>query len=51
MAIWSFSYQASIGAAGYSLMAEVPTSSLRGITQSMGTATNGLSGAIWSFGE
>ncbi|KPI37682.1 General alpha-glucoside permease [Cyphellophora attinorum] len=38
MAIWSFAYQASIGAAGYSLMAE-----------SMGTAMNGLSGAVWSF--
>jgi hypothetical protein len=49
MAIWSFAYQASIGAAGYSLMAEVPTSSLRGVTQSMGTAMNGLSGAVWSF--
>jgi hypothetical protein len=49
MAIWAFSYQASIGAAGYTLMSEVPTSSLRGITQSMATAMNGLSGSIWSF--
>jgi hypothetical protein len=51
MAIWAFAYQASIGAAGYSLMAEVPTSRLRGVTQSLGTAMNGLSGGAWAFGE
>lgn len=49
MAIWAFSYQASIGSAGYTMMAEIPTSSLRGVTQSMATMVNGLSNSVWSF--
>ena len=49
MAIWAFAYQASIGSAGFTLMAEIPTSSLRGVTQSMATMVNGLTNAVWSF--
>jgi hypothetical protein len=49
MATWAFFYQASIGAAGYTLIAEVPTSSLREVTQSLATTTNGLANAVWSF--
>ena len=49
MAIWAFTYQGSIGAVGYTMIAEVPTSSLRGVTQSLATMTNGASNAIWSF--
>ncbi|KAL6690512.1 general substrate transporter [Trichoderma pleuroticola] len=49
MALWAFSYQGSMGAAGYTLVAEVPTSSLREPTQSMATMTNGISNSVWSF--
>lgn len=49
MALWAFSYQGSIGAAGYSLVSEVPTSSLREPTQAMATMTNGLFNSVWSF--
>jgi hypothetical protein len=51
MAIWAFTYQATIGSAQFPLMAEIPTSSLRAVTISMGTAVNGVAIAIWSFGE
>ena len=51
MAIWAFTYQATIGSAQFPLMAEIPTSSLRAITISMGTACNGVGIAVWSFGE
>ncbi|KAL4879268.1 general substrate transporter [Aspergillus karnatakaensis] len=49
MAIWGFMYQASIGSVGYTLITEVPTSSLREMTQSMGTLVNGLSNCTWAF--
>jgi hypothetical protein len=49
MAIWAFSYQATIGSAQFPLMAEIPTSSLRAVTISLGTAVNGVAIAIWSF--
>ncbi|KAH7112489.1 general substrate transporter [Dendryphion nanum] len=49
MAFWAFMYQASIGSVGYTMMAEVPTSHLRGIVQSMATMVNGLANAIWSL--
>jgi hypothetical protein len=51
MAIWAFTYQATIGSAQFPLMAEIPTSSLRAVTISLGTAVNGLAIAIWSFGK
>ncbi|KAL2811271.1 general substrate transporter [Aspergillus granulosus] len=49
MAIWGFMYQVSIGSVGYTLVAEVATTSLRGHTQSLSTVVNGLSNCIWSF--
>lgn len=49
MAIWGFTYQASIGAAGYSMVAELPTSTLRGPTLAMCTITNGLSNGSWAL--
>ncbi|KAJ0418877.1 general substrate transporter [Aspergillus carlsbadensis] len=49
MAVWGFMYQASIGSIGYALIAEVPTTSLRGLTQALGTVVNGLSNSIWAF--
>ena len=49
MAIWSFTYQGSIGAVGYAMIAEVPTSSLRGVTQSMATVVNGVFNLVWAF--
>lgn len=49
MAMWGFAYQASIGAAGYSIVAELPTSALRGPTQAMCTMTNGLSNGSWAI--
>ncbi|KAL3457558.1 general substrate transporter, partial [Aspergillus heterothallicus] len=49
MALWGFMYQASIGSIGYTLVTEVPTSSLRNLTQSLATIVNGLSNCIWAF--
>ncbi|KAL6241312.1 hypothetical protein RBB50_011785 [Rhinocladiella similis] len=49
MAIWGFMIQASIGAAGYTLISEVPTSTVRSQTQSLATATNGIFNSVWSF--
>ncbi|PSN69430.1 general substrate transporter [Corynespora cassiicola Philippines] len=49
MALWAFMYQASIGSVGFTLIAEVPTSHLRGVTQSMATMMNGLSNAVWAL--
>ncbi|KAL4879542.1 general substrate transporter [Aspergillus karnatakaensis] len=49
MAVWGFMYQASIGSVGYTLIAEVSTSSLRNLTQSLGTVVNVLPICIWSF--
>jgi len=49
MAVWGFAYQASIGGAGYTLVAETPTSSLRNPTQAMATFTNALFNSMWAF--
>lgn len=49
MAVWGFTYQATIGSAAWPFITEVPTSALRGHTQSLATTTTGLAGAIWSF--
>lgn len=49
MAMWGFAYQGSIGGAGYTLVAEVPTSSLRSHTQSLATVVAGFSFGTWSL--
>lgn len=49
MGVWSFAYQATIGGASWVVLTEVPTSALRGHTQSLGTLTTGLTGMFWSF--
>jgi hypothetical protein len=49
MAVWGFAYQGTIGAAGFSMVAELPTSALRGPTQSICTVVLGVSSAIWSL--
>ncbi|KIW13987.1 hypothetical protein PV08_06768 [Exophiala spinifera] len=49
MAVWGFMYQASIGGVGYTLISEVPASSVRSQTQGLATATNGLFSSVWSF--
>ncbi|KAH6665390.1 putative sugar transporter [Halenospora varia] len=46
MGVWSFMYQATIGAVAWPIVSEVATSSLRGHTQSLVTMTTGLTGAI-----
>lgn len=38
-----------LGAAGYTMVAEVPTSALRGPTQAMATMTNGLFSGSWAL--
>ncbi|KAG0651218.1 Maltose transport MAL11 [Hyphodiscus hymeniophilus] len=49
MAVWSFVYQATIGASAWPIVTENSTSRLRGPTQALSTMMNGLSSAIWSF--
>lgn len=49
MAVWAFTYQATIGSAAWPIISEVPNSSLRSHTQSLATATNGLANSVWSF--
>ncbi|KUJ09666.1 general substrate transporter [Mollisia scopiformis] len=46
MAIWSFTYQSTIGSVAWAIVAEVSKSSLRSHTQSLATVTNGLVGAV-----
>lgn len=46
MAIWSFTYQSTIGSVAWPIVTEVSKSSLRGHTQSLATVTQGLVGAI-----
>ncbi|RDW90989.1 hypothetical protein BP5796_02154 [Coleophoma crateriformis] len=46
MAVWSFTYQATIGSVAWPIITEVSTSALRGHTQSLATITNGLAGAV-----
>ncbi|KAH7136305.1 general substrate transporter [Dactylonectria macrodidyma] len=49
MAIWSFFYQATLGAVAWPITAEAATSRLRAPTQALATITNGLTGSVWSF--
>jgi Sugar (and other) transporter len=46
MAIWSFTYQSTIGSVAWPIVTEVSKSSLRSHTQSLATITNGIVGAI-----
>ncbi|PMD29436.1 general substrate transporter [Hyaloscypha variabilis F] len=46
MAIWSFTYQSTIGSVAWPIVTEVAKSSLRGHTQSLATITTGIIGAI-----
>lgn len=46
MAVWSFTYQSTIGSVAWPIVTEVSKSSLRGHTQSLATITNGLVGAV-----
>ncbi|KAF4622767.1 hypothetical protein G7Y89_g14257 [Cudoniella acicularis] len=46
MGVWSFMYQATIGAVAWPIVSEVATSSLRGHTQSLATMTTGITGAV-----
>lgn len=46
MAIWSFTYQATIGSVAWPIITEVSKSSLRSHTQSLATVTTGLVGAV-----
>lgn len=46
MAIWSFTYQSTIGSVAWPIITEVSKSSLRGHTQSLATVTTGLVGAV-----
>lgn len=49
MAVWSFAYQATVGAAAWPIATEAATSRLRAPTQALATMMNGLSSCIWSF--
>ncbi|CAG8958573.1 hypothetical protein HYFRA_00009890 [Hymenoscyphus fraxineus] len=46
MAVWSFTYQSTIGSVAWPIVTEVSKSSLRGHTQSLATVTQGLVGAV-----
>lgn len=45
MALWSFTYQSTIGSVAWPIITEVSKSSLRGHTQSIATMTTGIVGA------
>lgn len=49
MAVWSFVYQATLGAVAWPIASEAATSRLRAPTQALATMMNGLSSCIWSF--
>lgn len=49
MDIWACAYQGSLGAGGYTMVSEVPTSSLRGPTQAMATIVSGTSFGTWAL--
>uniref|UniRef100_A0A8H7NHZ6 Major facilitator superfamily (MFS) profile domain-containing protein n=1 Tax=Bionectria ochroleuca TaxID=29856 RepID=A0A8H7NHZ6_BIOOC len=49
MAVWSFVYQATVGAVAWPIATEAATSRLRGPTQALATMVNGLSSSIWSM--
>ncbi|PMD50968.1 putative sugar transporter [Hyaloscypha bicolor E] len=46
MAIWSFTYQSTIGSVAWPIVTEVSKSTLRGHTQSLATITTGIVGAV-----
>jgi hypothetical protein len=46
MAVWSFTYQSTIGSVAWPIVTEVSKSSLRNHTQSLATITSGIVGAI-----
>jgi len=46
MAVWSFTYQSTIGSVAWPIVTEVSKSSLRGHTQSLATVTTGIVGAV-----
>jgi hypothetical protein len=46
MAIWSFTYQATIGSVAWPIITEVSSSSLRSHTQALATVTTGIVGAV-----
>ena len=46
MAIWSFTYQSTIGSVAWPIITEVSKSTLRGHTQSLATVTTGIVGAV-----
>ena len=46
MAVWSFTYQSTIGSVAWPIITEVSKSSLRTHTQSLATVTTGVVGAI-----
>lgn len=46
MAVWSFTYQSTIGSVAWPIVTEVSKSSLRNHTQSLATITSGVVGAI-----
>lgn len=48
LAIWAFIYQMTIGACGYSVAAEIPSSRLRSATIGMAQATAQV--ASWGMG-
>ncbi|KAF6806627.1 maltose permease [Colletotrichum sojae] len=49
MAIWSFSYQATLGAVAWPIATEAATSRLRAPTQAIAIIVNGLSTSIWAL--
>jgi fucose permease len=46
MAIWSFTYQSTVGSVAWPIITEVSSSKLRGHTQALATVTTGIVGAI-----
>ncbi|KAF9876902.1 MFS hexose transporter [Colletotrichum karsti] len=49
MAVWSFFYQATLGAVGWPIVSEAATSKLRASTQALSVITNGLASSIWTL--
>ncbi|EQB55591.1 Solute carrier family 2 facilitated glucose transporter member 5 [Colletotrichum gloeosporioides] len=49
MAIWSFSYQGTLGAVAWPIATEAATSRLRAPTQALAITANGLSSSIWTL--
>lgn len=49
MCVWAFTYQATLGAAAWPIISEVPTSALRSSTTSLCVITNGFANACWAL--